>query len=368
MVTSTHPVRASTPYRTDLVTALLSVWFTIGLFLDAWAHNNVPELETFFTPWHAAFYSGFAATAAWIAWTCRRPLLAGVRSRPRAYAAVLRSLPAGYGSALVAVVGFAVAAVGDFTWHALFGIEQSIDILFSPTHLALVVAMIVIVTAPLRGAWVDRGVPAAPGLRRLLPALLSLACAATLVLLFLQYANALVYDPEAVVDALSTTESDATSGLVTAMFVTNLILVTPLLTLARRWVVPFGSATIGYAAVAGLSGAITGFEFLPMVVATVLAGVLVDVLAVVLRPAPSAPARYRTFGALAGLLTWTVYVATAYATAGHVVVQGSGPAGHHDGMAELVTGAPVVQALAGFLLAALLVPGGPAVDRADDHH
>jgi hypothetical protein len=57
--------------RNDAITAVLSCWFTAGLFLDAWAHNNVPNLETFFTPWHAVFYSGFMATAAWLIWTVR---------------------------------------------------------------------------------------------------------------------------------------------------------------------------------------------------------------------------------------------------------------------------------------------------------
>lgn len=51
-------------YRTNLVTVLLGLWFTVGLFFDAWAHNNEAHLETFFTPWHAVYYSGFAATAA----------------------------------------------------------------------------------------------------------------------------------------------------------------------------------------------------------------------------------------------------------------------------------------------------------------
>ncbi len=35
---------------TDLVTTVLAVWMVLGLFLDAWAHVTVPELETFFTP------------------------------------------------------------------------------------------------------------------------------------------------------------------------------------------------------------------------------------------------------------------------------------------------------------------------------
>jgi hypothetical protein len=93
----------------------------------------------------------------------------------------VRSAPAGYGAAVVAVVGFAVAAVGDMTWHTVFGIEQSIDILFSPTHLGLIVTMFVILATPLRATWVDASVPAAPGLRRLLPAVLSASLATTLV-------------------------------------------------------------------------------------------------------------------------------------------------------------------------------------------
>jgi hypothetical protein len=36
------------------------------MFLDAWAHNNLAQLETFFTPWHAVLYSGFVALAGWM--------------------------------------------------------------------------------------------------------------------------------------------------------------------------------------------------------------------------------------------------------------------------------------------------------------
>lgn len=345
-------LRPSASYRTDVVTALLGGWFTLGLFLDAWAHNNVPKLETFFTPWHAVFYSGFLASAAWIAWTCRGPLLAGRRD--------LRSLPLGYASALVAVVGFGVAAVGDLTWHTVFGIEQDINILFSPTHLGLVTAMIVIVTTPLRAAWADQHVPSAPGFRLLLPGLLSLAFAATLVLLFLQYANALTYGPQRIVSGLSAADPATTSRLVASIFVTNLVLVAPLLTLARRWVLPFGTATMLYTAVAALSGAITAFRNLPTVIAVVVSGILVDLLARAMRPVPSALLRYRAFAALTCLVTWTVYVATAYATAGDVPVPTSAGQPHPEGVVELYTGAPIVQALAGLLLAVLLVPSARA--------
>ena len=48
----------------DLVVALLSSVFIVGLFLDGWAHNNIPDLiETFFTPYHALLYGGAIQTA-----------------------------------------------------------------------------------------------------------------------------------------------------------------------------------------------------------------------------------------------------------------------------------------------------------------
>lgn len=64
-----------TTARQDLVTTATGLWLVLGLFTDGWAHVNLPGLESFFTPWHAVLYSGFGATAAWIAllgWRNRR--------------------------------------------------------------------------------------------------------------------------------------------------------------------------------------------------------------------------------------------------------------------------------------------------------
>jgi hypothetical protein len=54
-------------WREDMVTAGLSAWVVAGMVLDAWAHQNLSRLETFFTPWHAVLYSGVAAVMAWMA-------------------------------------------------------------------------------------------------------------------------------------------------------------------------------------------------------------------------------------------------------------------------------------------------------------
>lgn len=346
--------RPTTTYRTDLVTALLSGWFTVGLLLDAWAHNNVPELETFFTPWHAVFYWGFVATAAWIGWTCRRALRSG---RPE-----LAAVPAGYTPAVFAVAAFAVAGIADFSWHTAFGIEQDIDILFSPSHLGLGVTMLVIITTPMRAAWAAPEVPAAPGLRRLVPTVLSVAFASTLVLLFLQYANAFSYIATEVVFGLSNVDEDLTAELVSAVLVTNLVLVVPLLALARRWVVPPGAATIVYTCAGGLSAAVTGFENTALVLGLVGAGVGVDILAAWLRPGPERPVRIRAFAALAPLVVWSVYVTTAYVASGQPrLVRADGTSTELTGLVELYTGLPVVQSLLALLVAIMLTARPPVV-------
>jgi hypothetical protein len=89
---------------------------------------------------------------------------------------------------------------------------------------ALIATMLVIVTTPVRSSWADRSLPADAGLRRLVPAVLSAALATTLVLLFLQYANAIVFDSANIVGALSTVDEGFTASLVTSVAVTNLVL------------------------------------------------------------------------------------------------------------------------------------------------
>src|SRR6185503_12544090 len=225
--------RPRTSYRDDLVTVGLGLWFVVGLLLDVWAHNNLAGLESFFTPWHAVFYSGFAATATWMCWLVWR-----VRDT---HGLTREAVPVGYGAGIVALPLFALAGLAELVWHTVFGVEQSLRILFSPSHLALITAMVLIVTSPLRSAWANADLPARPRLRRLVPAVVGLAFAAALVMLLLQYANALAWSSWAVVVALSnpldgTVELTANPvELASAVAVTTVVLLAPLLILARRW-------------------------------------------------------------------------------------------------------------------------------------
>jgi hypothetical protein len=336
--------RPRAAYRDDLVTAVLGAWFSLGLFLDAWAHNNLRELESFFTPWHAVFYSGFAATAGWICWLVWRNRREGTPT--------IASVPVGYVLAAVALPVFALAGAGDYLWHTVFGIEQELRILFSPTHLVLVTSMILIITSPLRSAWADGSLPATPSMRQLMPAVLTLAFATSLVLLFLQYANALVWSPGDVVAALSNPLDGSRPfdwaspvQLVSSVVVTNVVLLVPLLLLAARWRVPTGTATIIFAAVAGLAAAISGLRIHAIPMAVLAVGVGVDLLLAWLRPSPSRRHAYLAFGTLAPLLTWTVYLVFASLATRSVPT-----------VVEYWTGLPVVCGLLGLVLSVVVCP------------
>jgi hypothetical protein len=331
--------------RTDVVTAVLSVWFTLGLFLDAYAHANFPQLESFFTPWHAVFYSGFAATAGWVLWTVWGHVQRGRRG--------IAAVPVGYGMTMVALPVFAVSGGADLVWHEVIGIETTTDIFFSPSHLGLIASMIVILTSPLRAAWGDPDLPARPSLRVLLPAVLTLAFAASLVLLFLSYGNALFFGPAGIVRNFSTVDDGAADMLAGHIVLTNVVLLGPVLLLARRWHVPPGAATICFTASALISATITGFERLTIPLTIVAAGVVVDLLARWLRPTAQRRNAFWGFAAAAGFVVWALYLGVAS------VSQGAVPA-----VTEFWTGMPVVTGLLGWLLAALMLPNALPVNSA----
>ncbi|GAB3402223.1 hypothetical protein [Flindersiella endophytica] len=339
--------------RTDLVTALLSVWFGLGLMIDAWAHSNLSQLETFFTPWHAAFYSGFAAVSGWVLWQVWTRVRAGRRG--------LAAVPMGYGAALIAIPAFGAFGVVDMTWHTVLGIETTINILFSPSHLGLVVSMLVIVTTPLRSAWnapdlCTSGVTTAPSFRRMLPALLGIAFAQTLVSLFLSYGSALEWGPRGIVWAFSLVEGgpgDAEGGagtLAASLVITTLLLFTPLLLLARRWRMPFGTATVIFSVAILMAGAQTAFENLPTLLGIVAAGLVIDAMALWLRPTANRRYAYWAYAGLGSLATWALYIGIASAVAGSL------PA-----VPELWTGAPIVSALLTLVLAVVLLPNSMTV-------
>src|SRR5215813_3368070 len=68
--------------------AILSAWLIGGLFLDGWAHFHGLVDNTFFTPWHAVFYSGFGVVGGYLLVNQVRYMRNGYNWR--------RALPVGY--------------------------------------------------------------------------------------------------------------------------------------------------------------------------------------------------------------------------------------------------------------------------------
>ncbi|MGN9910090.1 hypothetical protein ACTMTJ_21305 [Phytohabitans sp. LJ34] len=340
---STIQSRPLASRRDDVVTLLAGIWFVIGLFVDAWAHSNRPQLETFFTPWHAVFYSGFVATAGWVCWLVWRNILTGRRG--------IDAVPVGYGLTILALGVFLLSALADLIWHSVFGIEQSLAAVFSPSHLGLGASMLLILTSPLRSAWANPTMPAAPPLSRFLPAALSAGAAAGLFGLYLTFANAAGWSAESIVQAFSTIrEGDGTTRTRAATLagdiaLTNAMLLAPMLLLARRWPIPPGTATAVYGVFGFLSCSVDAFEYPSTFAAIVLAGIAVDALVWWLRPSPGRRGRYWTFAALAALVTWSIYLAAASIAAGGL-----------PDVVEYWTGMPVIAALHGLLLGVLFLP------------
>lgn len=132
--------------REHLLTVLFGLWMTVGLFLDGAFHQDLEgDTESFLTPWHGVFYTGFLASAWWLATMSRR-------RAPSAVDWQLRFLPPGYTAARTGLILFALGGVGDAAWHTAFGVERGIDALLSPTHLLLFVGLVLILTSPYRAA------------------------------------------------------------------------------------------------------------------------------------------------------------------------------------------------------------------------
>ena len=171
--------RPSGSIRYDWAMLALCAWLIGGLYLDGWAHSHISELETFFTPWHAVLYSGFGASAGVVFATLAVNVRRGFAWR--------NALPPGYILSLAGAVIFLVGGLADMVWHAIFGVEEDIDALLSPTHLALALGGTLILSGPLRSAWLRRDDRA--GRLSLLPGILSLAFVLCIFTFFTQFAH-----------------------------------------------------------------------------------------------------------------------------------------------------------------------------------
>jgi len=289
----------------DTITLAAGVWLLIGTYVDGWAHNNLRGLETFFTPWHAVLYSGFAACAVWIAALTWRRHAPGVLWRD--------AVPAGYGAAASGVVLFLASGAGDLAWHSVFGIEQNINALFSPTHLGLATGGFLILGAPLSAAW---QAPVRPW-TRLVPAVASAMLAGMVAAFILQefavfarhgliqtYTTAAGAQP-----AVTVPTSSSVMVSLASFLVSTVVVFVPVLLLALRWRLhPAVPAAMALVPSAGLQVmvALRDAWLLP---AALAGSILVGAVWAVVRPQPGHPARLMTAAGLVPVVFWGPYFA-----------------------------------------------------------
>ena len=334
-----QPIRV---LRFDYAVLAASVWFIGGLLVDGWAHNHLDlSREGFFTPYHALFYSGFAAVAATVIVTTWRN---------RATSASWRAaIPTGYAITVAGLGIFAIGGACDMLWHIAFGIEQDVEALFSPTHLVLAVGIGAILAGPIAAAIARR--PARSWSAQA-PGLLALAMFVTLIVFFLIWAFGIsavrAADPHIAFptlrgDALDTLRQLSIERGISAIVFRSAIYVAVVLWAARRLALPRGAAaflivlpTLGIAAVASPSVSFVSLQF----AAACAAGLVAEIM--LAKGLSGGVSRWRDRSFAFGIpgAFWATYVALA-----SLVGHGFWWSPH------VIYGAPVIGGLAGLLLA-----------------
>ncbi|MEY2432449.1 MAG: hypothetical protein QOC92_2174 [Acidimicrobiaceae bacterium] len=318
----THPTvelnsRRRLTFGEELITCLLGTWMITGLYLDGWAHQNTDLNDSITTPWHAVFYSGWAAIAGWIGWVVLRERRAGKRG--------LAGIPQGYAVGVFGVAVFFVGGMGDQVWHTMLGVEQNLNAFFSPTHMLLAFGMVLMLSSPLRAAWSSNDTDR-PSLFKFAPVLWSMILSALMINYLYNYFSMFnadsptigIADTRALVG--DAPQGDAFRFLVERIRIegvaqihfTNFVLLGMTLFVLRRWRLPFLSLTLFFSAMALATHAIYEFPLGWTTLAAVAGGLIADILVNVLDPSPSRVVEWRVFSALMPLFLWSCYFASLF--------------------------------------------------------
>jgi hypothetical protein len=321
----------------DWVMVVLSAWLVGGAFLDGWAHNHGKVDTSLLTPWHTIFYTAFLALAGWLGGVLAHNCAKGYPFQ--------HALPPGYALSCVGLLVFAAGAIGDLIWHYLFGVEQSVEALYSPTHLMLAVGSALIVSGPFRAAWrrVDR--TSTLGWYQLWPMLLSL----TLMFAAFSFSAQVIHPLVPLRRAMSLPSTDGMlfylQILTIASVLVQVLLRMGLILLAlRRWRLPPGSLTLVFTLNSLAMCTLDPRDAYGLIVPVMLAGMMADGLLYLLRPAAERSWRFRLFAFTVPVVFYLLYFSALWLMYGYWW------------SVHLWTGTIVLGGLAGWLLSYLIVP------------
>ena len=318
-------------HRFDWIMTILAAYFTGGLYLDGWAHTHGKVDQSFFTPWHAVLYSGQLLMVI---------ILVGVLVRNVWRGSTLReALPRGYNLSLIGVLLWFIGGPGDLIWHTLFGIEQSVEALYSPTHLLLALGLALAVSGPLRAAYYRSGLE----MRRLidqLPMILSYTFTLSVLTFFIMIAHSIS-------NLWGTGWGDANNEArgMTGIMLDTALLTGAILLLVRQWKLAPGALTIVFTVNAILMGCLYDSSYpIVFVIARALAGLITEGLLSWLKPAVTRPTALHAFAILVPVVVFALYFLAARLTVGI------------NWTTHLWAGSLAIAGAIGFLLSLLVAP------------
>jgi hypothetical protein len=291
------------------------------VFLDGWAHKHIPELESFFTPWHAALYSGYVLMVAMLV--------------------VGRPLPKGYRIAVVGAAIFFLSGLGDMAWHSLFGVEEDIEALLSPTHLGLAIGGTLMLHAPFHAGWM-RAKERPAELKHRLPMALSLLYTVSIISFITQFTHAVRLSPGGAAPTDPELYELHQEVDIAGIYFQTMFLMGVLLYAMKRFQFPFGSFFLIFTLNTFLMAFMT--DAYRLVPGTAIAGFLIDVLYRAFKPSQDHPK---------GLHLWSFLTPALFYASVFLAIW------LRDGIwwsVHLWTGAIVMPGLIGLMLSYLIVP------------
>lgn len=287
--------------KIDWIITPLVCWFYAGLFIDIWGHNHLKStnLETFFTPSHYLFYSGFIAIALSYSLIALKNYQAGFPW--------LKSLPRGYSLLHIAIFG--LGGFADFLWHSAFGLEKNLDALISPAHLFLGIGTTLLLTGPIRSAWQQ------PATKKSflfqLPLIISLTVLWTCYSVVTEYAHP-IFQPVFEGAFYNKANIFTMQSLgVASIILQSLLMISIIYLNLFRWKFAFGSLTILIASNTILMSMMASKNMTPgfnYIVGGILSGLLIDLLHSYLKPSLVNPVKFQLFS----FLTPIIYISTYF--------------------------------------------------------
>ncbi|MEM8706606.1 MAG: hypothetical protein AAGE98_09125, partial [Actinomycetota bacterium] len=192
-------------------------------------------------------------------------------------APVLDWFPAGYRVSVIGIAVFALGGIGDGIWHTVFGVEVGIDALLSPTHLVLFTGGLLLLWTPVRAA-AARG-DTSPWL-----AIGAVALTTSFLVFFIEYMFTISQTWIVGIDFDPRTQFgwEYVTLYLASVVVQIGVLLGPLLLIARRWHLPFGTATLTWTIAATLEYAAFDGETTG-IVAVLVGGLVFDATRIVVR-------------------------------------------------------------------------------------